>query len=304
MLKRKLVIALIVLAAAAFAGGAYASTQDSPKNARQAFLNDVAKRLHVTPAQLNSALTGALQDQLNAAVKAGKLTQAQADRIEQRMKANGGVPFFGPLFAPGPPPGAPGAPGPQGRLVPRGVPRGVFPGRAGAGAKITAAAKYLGLSEQQLLSQLRSGKSLAQIAKARGKTTAGLKQAITAAFKARLDKAVAAKRITAAQENKLLSALSSRLNALINGKPGTVHGGAFPPLGRPGGPGGPGGAGGPGGSSGPGSPGGSSGPGSPGSPGGSSGSAGPGGPSGPGGRGWWAPAGSPAGHPGSYVPTP
>ena len=105
MLKRKLVIALAVLAAAAFAGGAYASTRDSSTNARQAFLNDVAKRLHVTPAQLNSALTGALQDQLNAAVKAGKLTQAQADKIEQRIKANGGVPFFGPLFAPGRPRG-------------------------------------------------------------------------------------------------------------------------------------------------------------------------------------------------------
>jgi hypothetical protein len=238
MLKRKLVIALAVLAAAAFAGGAYASTRDSPKNARQAFLNDVAKRLHVTPAQLTSALTGALQDQLNAAVKAGKLTQAQANRIQQRAKANGGVPFLGPRFAPGAPPFGP---------------RGFHARRGAVGGAIAAAAKYLGLTPQQLRTQLLSGKSLAQIAKAHGKTPAGLKAAIIAAVTARLDKAVAANKITAAQEKKLLRRLTTRLDALINahpmpGKPGPGGGPRWgPPPGGPwGGPGGPP-AGGPGG---------------------------------------------------------
>ena len=67
----------------------------SSRNPRQAFLNDVAKRLNVTPAQLNSALKGAAIDQLDAAVKAGKLTQAQANALKQRIQqgAHGGAPF-------------------------------------------------------------------------------------------------------------------------------------------------------------------------------------------------------------------
>ena len=80
-LKRNLVIGLAALAVAAFAGGAYAATQNSGPTTRQAFLNDVAKRLHVTPQQLSAALNGATADQLQAAVKAGQLTQAQANAL-------------------------------------------------------------------------------------------------------------------------------------------------------------------------------------------------------------------------------
>ncbi len=236
-LKSKLVVGLVVLAAAAFAGGAYAATRDSASSARQAFINDVAKRLHVTPAQLNSALTGALQDQLGAAVKAGRLTQAQANAIEKRLQANGGVPFLGPMFGGRRRQGAS-----SGRLCAAsaaqarpGGPRGPR-ARGGPGEISAAAAKYLGLTQAQLLSQLRSGKSLAQIAKAKGKTAAGLEQAITAAVKARLDKAVAAKRITAGEEKQLLSRFSSHVSALINEKPGTVHPGQVPVPGPPGAP--------------------------------------------------------------------
>jgi hypothetical protein len=196
--KRKLVIGGTVLAVAACAGGAVAATQGS-SNPRQQYLNDVAKRLNVTPAQLDSALKGATLDQLEAAVKAGKLTQAQANALKQRIQQGpaGGGPFLGP------PPGAFGPP-----------PFGV--GRVGAGAPATAVANYLGLTKAQLVKQLESGKSLAEIAKAQGKTTAGLEQAIVAAAKARLDKAVANKRLTTAQEQMLLKGLSANVGNLIN----------------------------------------------------------------------------------------
>ena len=98
----------------------------------------------------------------------------------------------------------------------------------GPDAPAVAVAKYLGLTEAQLLKQLQSGKSLADIAKAQGKTTSGLEQAITAAAKTRLDKAVANKRLTAAQEQKLLSGLSARMNDLVNN---TQFKGAKPGLG-------------------------------------------------------------------------
>jgi hypothetical protein len=205
--KRKLVIGGTVLALAAGAGGAVAATQGS-SNPRQQYLNDVAKRLNVTPAQLKSALQGAAVDQLEAAVKAGKLTQAQADALKQRIQqgAPGGLPFIGPL--------GPGGPGraPLGF----GLRGAVF---FGPHAPAAAVAKYLGLTEVQLLKQLQNGKSLADIAKAQGKTTAGLEQAITAAAKTRLDKAVANKRLTAAQEQKILSALSANMNDVVNNTP-------------------------------------------------------------------------------------
>jgi hypothetical protein len=221
-LKRKLVIGLAALAVAAFAGGAYAATQSSAPTTRQAFLNDVAKRLRVTPQQLTQALQGATIDQLQAAVKAGRLTQAQADKLEQRLKRSGAapaIPFgfgfgfgFGlaPRFARPGGPGLPGAPG--------GRPRLGLGGRLARPFELQAAASYLGLTIPQLFRQLSTGKSLAQIATAKGKTASGLEQAMTNAVKTRLDKLVANKMMTAAREKTVLSRLSARLAQAINQK--------------------------------------------------------------------------------------
>jgi hypothetical protein len=221
-LKRRLAIGMTAVAAVAFAGGAFAATQDSGASGRQAFLNDVAKRLNVTPKQLSAALQGADLDQLQAAVAAGKLTQTQANAIRQRLQRSGAAPlggwrWLGPagggrLF--GPRGGSPGPP-------PSGVPGPGFRGfRLGLGPAdaLGAAAADLGISDMQLFDQLKSGKSIAQIAKDRGKTVAGLKDAVSAAVRSRLDKLVSAKLITAAQEQRILSDLSSRLEAEINAK--------------------------------------------------------------------------------------
>jgi hypothetical protein len=89
----KLALAITLVAVVAFAGGAYAATQDSSAVGRQAFLSDAAKRLNVTPKQLESALQGAYYDQLRFAVSAGRLTPAQADAIRQRAQAYGVGPF-------------------------------------------------------------------------------------------------------------------------------------------------------------------------------------------------------------------
>lgn len=221
-LKRNLTAGVAGLAVAGLGGGAYAATQNSGPSSRQAFLNDVAKRLHVTPQQLNQALSGALKDQLQAAVRDGRLTQAQANQLEQRLKQNGGG--AGPPFLPGPRWfGGPRALAiPKGQVLPKGLagPRALRGPRlalAGPGA-LGAAAKYLGLTDQQLFQQLAGGKSLAQIATAKGKTVSGLEQAMTAAIKSKLDQAVADKLITATQERRALQRWSSRLSAMVNEK--------------------------------------------------------------------------------------
>lgn len=198
--------------AAAMGGGAYAATQ-AHGNLDQTLLNDVANRLHVTPAQLTDAFKQAMIDRINAAVAAGRLTRAQANRLIQRIQQSPRVPFALPGFRP-----------------------------RGPRFFLSAAASYLGLSPDQLRQQLGSGKSLAQIAQARGKSGAGLEQAITASVRSRLDQAVADGRITKSQEQRRLDRLSQALPKIVN---------RTPPAGAPGRPswahpgwGGPGGYGG------------------------------------------------------------
>jgi hypothetical protein len=224
--KRQLVIGLTAVAVAAFAGGAYAATQSAGADSRQAFLKDVAGRLHVTPQQLTAALDGAAIDQLQAEVAAGRLTQAEANQLEQRLKANGGsLPPFGFGL------GLRGLVAPPMMLRP-----GPFP--AGPGA-LKAAATYLGLSDLDLFRQLAGGKSLAQIAASTGKSVGGLEQAMTAAVKAKLDKLVAAKVITQTQEQQELSQFSAQVNQEVNqkGLEFKPHGSPLPrlrfPLGAP-----------------------------------------------------------------------
>ncbi|HZO62823.1 MAG TPA: hypothetical protein VFB35_07565 [Gaiellaceae bacterium] len=80
---------------------------------------------------------------------------------------------------------------------------------------VAGAAAYIGITPAQLRTELRAGKSLTQVAADHGKTAAGLKSAILAAVKARLDKAVSAKRLTAAREAAILDRLSAHLDDVV-----------------------------------------------------------------------------------------
>jgi|1186.fasta_scaffold30554_2 hypothetical protein len=94
------------------------------------------------------------------------------------------------------------------------------PGPGGPGARagfLDAAATYLGVTQAELRTAHQNGTTLAQLAEQKGKTVAGLKAAILAGAKADLDKAVAAGRITAAQETTRLADLQSHLDDIVNG---------------------------------------------------------------------------------------
>jgi deferrochelatase/peroxidase EfeB len=84
-------------------------------------------------------------------------------------------------------------------------------------AGVEDVAAYLGLKPADLAAQLRSGKSLADIAKAQGKTVDGLKTAIKDAATKQLDAAVTAGKLTKDQETKVLDDLASHLDDLVNG---------------------------------------------------------------------------------------
>jgi hypothetical protein len=220
-LKRNLVVTVTGLAIAAGAGGAFAATQGTADKERKAFLNDAAKRLNVPPQRLSKALKDAFSARLDAAVAAGRISKAQADRIKARIRQDGGLPFFGG----GPGRGGPGFGGPD-----RGGRDFGGPGRGGPlFGGLDAAASYLDLTPAQLRDRLESGKTLAQIAQDQSKSVDGLKSAIKEGVKAKLDAAVSDKRLTQAEEDRILSDLDSRLDDIVNRTGNCPHGGGGGP---------------------------------------------------------------------------
>lgn len=209
--RRTLVLAC---SAAAVAGGSAvaiaASVADDAKKAETEVLGDAAGRLGVKPDDLRAALSAAIDAQIDKAVKAGKLTQAQADAIKKRRAESG------TLLPPGPGFGRPGLRGGPGGP-------GHFPGGPGGrghhpGEELAAAAKVLGLSESALLERLQSGKTIAEVAKAEGKDLADVKDAIKKAELAELDAAVKAGRLTDAQRDDIAKDLDARIDDKVNGK--------------------------------------------------------------------------------------
>src|SRR4051794_22895246 len=75
---------------------------------------------------------------------------------------------------------------------------------------LDTAATYLGMTTADLQTALAGGKTLAQVAADKGKTVDGLVTALTAQAKTNLDAAVAAGKITAAQEQTLLADVTAR----------------------------------------------------------------------------------------------
>jgi hypothetical protein len=196
--KRKLVAGGVAALALIGGGAAIAANKLSPKQESQAIVDDAAKQLGIPSAKLSDALKQALKNRVDAAVADGSITKAQADEVKARIDA-GGVPLLG--F------GGRGHDGPGG-------PHG---GRGIRGHHLADAASYLGLTEAQLRTQLESGKTLAQIATAQGKTTAGLVDALYASEKKELDAAVTAGRLTQAQEDSILAGLKAGLTDRVNG---------------------------------------------------------------------------------------
>jgi hypothetical protein len=194
--KRVVVIASVAtLAAIGATGGALAASGTfDPKAEKQAFLNDAAGRLGVSSARLEAALKAAAIDRVDAALAAGQITKDQADAMKAAINSGDaplGVPFGGY------------------RMHGEGH---VFFG----GDVFASAASYLGLTQDQLRTQLDAGKSLADIAKAQGKSVDGLEQAMTTAFQSKLDQAVKDGRLTTAQRDQIVAEFKAHLDDLVN----------------------------------------------------------------------------------------
>src|SRR5919202_1332201 len=95
--KHKLVLAVAAGVAVAAGGGALASTKlGSPQEENQAIVNDAAQQLGVEPSKLTAALKKALEDRVDAAVAADRLTKEQGDELKSRIESGDLPLFFGP----------------------------------------------------------------------------------------------------------------------------------------------------------------------------------------------------------------
>jgi hypothetical protein len=212
MTRRRLVLPLAVAAATfvVLAGASAIATAAGSSTSPTSFMDSLAKHLGISTAKLQDATKAAAIDQIDAALADGKITKEQADAAKQRIQSGDAPLLFGPRFRDG----GPGFGFRQGFGPGPGLGFHHF-GDIGA-----AAADYLGLTEAQIHEQLRAGKSLAQIAKDKGKSTDGLKKALHDAVKEDLDAAVKAGRITQAQADEALGRFDERADDLINRTPG------------------------------------------------------------------------------------
>jgi hypothetical protein len=165
-------------------------------------LADLAKAQNKTVAGLEDAIVAEARTHLDADVAAGKLTAAQEAAMLADLEAH--VDDFVNGVGPGPGGRAPGGPG------------GRHGGPGGGPFDLPAVTGYLGITAAQLRTQLEDGKSLADVAKAQGKTVAGLEEAIVAAATKKLDAAVATGKLTAAQETAMLADLKSHVDDMVN----------------------------------------------------------------------------------------
>jgi uncharacterized protein YidB (DUF937 family) len=193
-------IALLV-AGIGTAGAVAASRYLSPSEEAKAVFDDAASQLGVEPSELSDALKQALKNRVDQAVEDGRLTEEQAEELKDRIDASeypllGGLGLFG--------------------RGPHGGPGSWRFGHFGHFALLETAASYLGLSEEDLREELRD-KTLAEIAKERGKTAGGLVEQLVATQTKRIDEAVADGRITQEQATELKAELEERMQALVEG---------------------------------------------------------------------------------------
>jgi lambda repressor-like predicted transcriptional regulator len=81
---------------------------------------------------------------------------------------------------------------------------------------LSSAADYLGMTNAQLRDAIANGKSLSEIAKDKGKSVDGLKDAVKKPIKDKVDKAVEEGLLTKEQGDQLYGALSSGVDAFID----------------------------------------------------------------------------------------
>lgn len=203
MLRKHLLIGALVGLPILVGGGVAAfaaSGGTSGSSPAATFIADVASHLGISTSTLESAVQQARIDQVQQMVSSGKLTSAQAAQMEAAIKAGKLGAGFGRMLRGG------------SRMMEEGP------------AAMQAAATYLGLTQQQLQSDLRGGKSLSDVAStSSGKTVQGLEAAITSAVQQELQQAVTQGRATQQQVTNMEQNLQTFVQRFVT-RDGGGHG--------------------------------------------------------------------------------
>jgi hypothetical protein len=167
------------------------------------FAGHVASNLGKSQSQVQKAISDAVNQTIDDAVKNGDLTQSQASAIKARVSANAN----GQACAGGGLKGIPGI-GREGGFE-------HFP-RLGVNT-MDEIAKALGISTAQLQQDLQSGKTVQQLASAQGMDEAAFRSKLASVTKTDLDQQVKSGTITQNQENAILGRIQNGDLPLWNG---------------------------------------------------------------------------------------
>ncbi|HEX9099762.1 MAG TPA: hypothetical protein VF956_09785 [Candidatus Dormibacteraeota bacterium] len=153
------------------------------------FVSHLASDLGTTQGKLDAAFQKAVGQTLDDEVKNGEITQAQADAIKKKVVGQAPCTLL---------------PTPAGKAPAANL-------SAYRQALITAAAAALGISDQQLTTDLAKGMTLSQIAAAQNPpvTEALFRSRLIAQLTPMLDAAVASKKLTTAQEQAIIRQLQT-----------------------------------------------------------------------------------------------
>lgn len=183
------------------ASGSSAKATTARDDQQAAVITALAGKLNITAGDLKAALVATARDRVAADLKAGTITQAQADAANARIDT--GKALLGPI----------GGPGGRG-------------GMAGPSDRLASAATFLGVTQAELQTALQGGKTLATVATSKGKTAADLEAAILTAEQTEHASELAS--LTAAQKTQWETSATARIKSMVE---------VGPQAGGPGGPG-------------------------------------------------------------------
>ncbi len=218
--KKYLGIALAVVIMGTFAVGAAMADSSSAANSASTppnhpqfqqgqelaklFLGNLATTLGVGEDTLTAALKTASTETVSQEVANGTITQDQADKILARI-SSGTLPI-----------GIAGmGPGRSGSVAGSVYSDGRQGFRAGGGGFIALKplADALGIDSKDLISDLKSGKTVSDLAAVKNLTVEQLQSEILTSVKAQLDQSVSGGKMTADQENQIYSKLEQSISS-------------------------------------------------------------------------------------------
>jgi uncharacterized protein YidB (DUF937 family) len=154
------------------------------------FLSKVAAKLGIDESKLQTAVDEAYSETIDEQVAAGTLPQAMADRMKER-----GFDMMMPGIG-------------RGHMAMRGA------------EAMDAAAGVLGMTTDELITELKTGKSLADVAEAKGISVDDLKAKLLEQVHTQLDSLVAEGKLTQAQADSMYTCTESRIDAIVTAQPG------------------------------------------------------------------------------------